>query len=110
MVLLIVLCIFWLAAYLHNFFITKKNKPEQRLIFECGFKSFSGVSLSLHFNFFSSTCLIILYELEFLFILPFMFNSHIIYPIAYFLFSIFFLSIIVTIILDSLYEMVEWVF
>ena len=43
-------------------------------IFECGFLSTHSLNLSFNFNFLITATLLILYDVEFLFLLPVLFN------------------------------------
>ena len=95
--------IFWLLVWASEYFFTKKNHLAKKQFYECGFKTLSELNIQINLNFSMMCVFLILYDIEFTFLFPILFNFWNI-SILNFLFLILFLILI----LASLYY--DWQF
>lgn len=66
--------IFWLLSWLGDRFYKAKNHKASENVYECGFTSTHALRVSINFGFFVIALLLILYDIEFLFLIPVYFN------------------------------------
>lgn len=90
--------IFWVLTIIGGYFYKKKNHYMKKQFYECGFKSISDINLQINLNFVMLCVFLILYDIEFVFLFPILFNfSNIL------LFQLYIYIIFVYLILISLY-------
>lgn len=70
----ILMMIFWLLSWLGDRFYKAKNHKASENVYECGFTSTHALRVSINFGFFVIALLLILYDIEFLFLIPVYFN------------------------------------
>lgn len=92
--------LFWLLSFLGTKFFKKKNYTSAPELFECGFLTTHTLNLNFNYNFFITATLLILYDIEFFFLLPFLFNSTISALAPLMVFIIFLSLIVVSFIYD----------
>lgn len=66
--------LFWLLSFLGTKFFKKKSYRATAELFECGFLTTHNLNLSFNYNFLITATLLILYDIEFFFLLPVLFN------------------------------------
>jgi NADH-quinone oxidoreductase subunit A len=66
--------LFWLLSWLGDRFYKAKNHKASESVYECGFTSTHALRVSINFGFFVIALLLILYDIEFLFLIPVYFN------------------------------------
>ena len=66
--------IFWLLTWGAEYFFTKKPQLTKKQFYECGFKSISELNIQVNYNFFMLAVFLILYDIEFTFLYPVLFN------------------------------------
>ena len=71
---LIFLLIFWLLTWLTEYFFKKKQHLSKRQFYECGFRTLSELNIQINVNFSLLCIFLILYDIEFTFLFPFLFN------------------------------------
>lgn len=71
----IIFLVFWCIFYFVGFLIKKKYSKDEKIIYECGFKTIGNVHADFNIGFFWSAAVILLYELEIVFVLPVFVNS-----------------------------------
>lgn len=106
----IITILFWALAFLNNFFFKKRKNKDQKMLYECGFRSLSQVNLDLNINFFISACLVLLYELEFLFLIPLLFNFNYFSIQSLFYILIIFFFFFLSFYLDVKLNLTKWSF
>lgn len=82
--------LFWLLSFLGVKFFKKKNYRATAELFECGFLTTHTLNLTFNYNFLITATLLILYDVEFFFLLPALFNYSLISVeciLAYLLFT-----------------------
>lgn len=85
--------IFWLLTWLTEWFFLKKNHVSKGQLYECGFKAISDLNIQINVNFSIVCVFLILYDVEFIFLFPVLFNFFVVdyYIIYVFFFFIFFI-------------------
>ena len=66
--------LFWLLSFLGTKFFKKKTYRATHELFECGFLTTHTLNLTFNYNFLITATLLILYDIEFFFLLPVLFN------------------------------------
>jgi NADH-quinone oxidoreductase subunit A len=66
--------VFWFLSWLGDRFYKAKNHKASENVYECGFSSTHALRVSINFGFFVIALLLILYDIEFLFLIPVYFN------------------------------------
>ena len=66
--------LFWLLSWVGDRFYKTKNYKAADNIYECGFTSTHSLRVSINFSFFLVALLLILYDIEFFFLIPIFFN------------------------------------
>lgn len=100
--------IFWALTWASEFFYKKRNHKTKRKFYECGFKSISDLNLQININFALLCVFLILYDVEFLFLVPIFFN---LYDISFFQFVvllIFIFLILISLIYDFQMQALNW--
>jgi NADH:ubiquinone oxidoreductase subunit 3 (subunit A) len=106
--ILIFSIIFWGLTVLGSFFYKKKNHKTKRNFYECGFKSTSDLNFQINLNFIMICIFLILYDIEFTFLFPILFNLSNISYIQYLLFILFIFLIILSLFYDILMNALNW--
>ena len=68
--------IFWLLSWAGDRFYKYKAYKSSENIYECGFSSTHSLRVTLNFGFFIVALLLILYDIEFFFLIPMYFNFY----------------------------------
>lgn len=84
-----------------------KNRED---FYECGFKTTTDINFNLNFSFFISGVFLILYDIELVLLVPFLFNYDVMNSTVAAGYIIFALAIFFTLIIDVWTETVEWNF
>jgi NADH:ubiquinone oxidoreductase subunit 3 (subunit A) len=92
--------IFWLLTWLTEWFFQKKNHVSKSQLYECGFKAISDVNIQINLNFSIVCVFLILYDVEFLFLFPLLFNISFANFLVFFIFFIFIFFILISFIYD----------
>ena len=100
--------IFWVLTILGSYFYKKKNHKYKRNFYECGFKSTSDLNLQINLNFIMVCIFLILYDVEFVFLFPILFNFSKIFFLQYFFFIFFIIFIILSLYFDILSNSLNW--
>lgn len=92
--------IFWLLTWAAERFSTRKNQRAKRQFYECGFKSISDLNIQINLNFSLVCVFLILYDVEFTFLFPLLFNFQYIDAVAFYMFISFISLIILSLVYD----------
>lgn len=79
----ILMMVFWLLSWLGDKFYKNKDYKASEAIYECGFSSTHSLRVSVNFGFFIIASLLILYDIEFFFLIPAFFNIHLVNALAF---------------------------
>ncbi len=105
---LIFCIIFWLLTWGAEYFFTKKPQLAKKQFYECGFKSISELNIQVNYNFFMLAVFLILYDIEFTFLYPFLFNFSKTSVIEFFFFLVFMSFIIMSLYYDWVTNTLSW--
>ena len=72
----LVTLIFWALSLIGEKFFKSNSQEISQEIFECGFFVVSSLRLRFNFNFFILGILLLIYDIEFFFLVPFFFNIY----------------------------------
>lgn len=109
-IFIIICLLFWALTFSNVYYLKKKNIKDKKKNYECGFRSVKNIELNLNLNFFFSAMLVILYELELLFLIPLLFNFNNITNQAFSITLLFIFLIAVTLVIDINYKIIKWNF
>lgn len=68
--------LFWFLSWLGDRFYKQKLYKSGENVYECGFSSTHRLRVTLNFSFFIIALLLILYDIEFFFLIPMYFNLY----------------------------------
>jgi NADH:ubiquinone oxidoreductase subunit 3 (subunit A) len=100
--------IFWVLTILGSYFYKKKNHKNKRNFYECGFKSISDINIQININFIMVCIFLIIYDIEFTFLFPALFNFINLNFFQFFFFIIFIILIIMSLYYDILTNSLNW--
>jgi NADH:ubiquinone oxidoreductase subunit 3 (subunit A) len=101
-------CIFWILTFLAKFFYSNKYYSNKFNFYECGFKSINKFQISYSINFLLLVLFLLLYDGEFLIIIPFSLNILSASPTDVLLLIYFLIWLQLTLILDYVFNALEW--
>ena len=81
-------------------FNKKKNHFFKKKYYECGFSSLSDINISVNINFLLIGIFLILYGIRFTFLFPFIVNIDLVNIYSFFVFTSFYILIIISLIYD----------
>jgi len=100
--------IFWALTIIGSYFYKKKNHKSKRSFYECGFKSIADVNLQINLNFIMICVFLILYDIEFTFLFPALFNVWSLSVLQLLYFIIFVMFIIISLYYDIITNALSW--
>lgn len=100
--------IFWALTIIGSFFYKKKNHKSKKNFYECGFKSIADINIQINLNFIMICVFLILYDIEFTFLFPLLFNIWWLSFLQLVIFVIFVIFIIISLYYDILTNSLSW--
>lgn len=100
--------IFWLLTWGAEYFYTNKQQLTKKQFYECGFKALSELNIQINFNFFMLAVFLILYDVEFTFLFPILFNYSVFTLSEFILVFLFLLLIIASLFYDWVHNVLSW--
>lgn len=100
--------IFWLLTWAGEFFFKKKNHKTKKNFYECGFKSTVDINIQINFNFIILCVFLILYDVEFIFLIPFYTNLINLSMISLVILYVYILLILLSLIYDWQMNALNW--
>lgn len=100
--------IFWIITFALKFYYSNKNFEYKLNFYECGFKSLTNVKVQYNINFILIILFLLIYDGEFLILIPLALNISIVSFSSVFLFIFFVYFLIITILYDLIYNSLEW--
>ena len=100
--------IFWALTILGSYFYKKKNHKSKRSFYECGFKSIADINLQINLNFIMICVFLILYDIEFTFLFPALFNIWSLSAPQLLYFTVFVIFIIISLYYDIITNALSW--
>jgi NADH-quinone oxidoreductase subunit A len=89
-------------------FNKKKNHFFKKKYYECGFGSLSDINISININFLLIGVFLILYDIEFTFLFPFIINIDIVNIYSFAVFTAFYSLIIISLLYDWQRDALDW--
>jgi len=99
--------IFWLLTFACKYFYQDKYSNYKLNFYECGFKSISVIRLNISIQYLLLALFLIIYDSEFLFLFPIIFNIFSIGSTEFFLLFIFLLFIFLSLFVDYIYSALD---
>lgn len=99
--------IFWILTFVLKYFYSNKNFNYKLNFYECGFRSLTNIKIQYNINFILLLLFLLIYDGEFLILIPLALNISIISFIPVFILSIFIILLIVTLLFDLIYNSLE---
>lgn len=99
--------IFWFLTFLFKYYYSNKNYNYKLNFYECGFKSLNNIKIQYNLNFILIILFLLIYDGEFLILVPICLNISIINFFSIFLLIFFLLLLIFTLIFDMIYNSLE---
>lgn len=100
--------IFWILTFGLKYFYSNKNFNNKLSFYECGFKSLTNIKIQYNVNFILLLLFLLIYDGEFLILIPFALNIAIMNFIPLFVLIIFITLLLITLLLDLVYNTLEW--
>jgi len=102
--------IFWLLTWAGEYFYKRKNHASKKNFYECGFKSTTDINIQINLNFSILCVFLILYDIEFTFLIPVFFNFFYLSLLQYIVLNIFIIIILVSLVYDWQMNALNWQF
>ena len=102
--------IFWLLTWAGEYFYKKKNHASKKNFYECGFKSTTDINIQINLNFSILCVFLILYDIEFTFLIPVFFNFFYLSILQYIILNLFIVIIIISLVYDWQMNALNWQF
>lgn len=100
--------IFWLLTWGCEYLYKKKNHSTKYQVYECGFKSFDVLNLQININFILLCIFLMLYDIEFVFLIPVIFNIYNMYWFQYLILVMFSIVILISLVYDWQMNALSW--
>lgn len=100
--------LFWLLSFIGTKFFKRKVYKSADELFECGFLTTHTLNLNFNYNFLITATLLILYDVEFLFLLPVLFNYSLLSLHALLVYTFFLIFLVISFIYDWEMVTLEW--
>lgn len=100
--------IFWIITFLLKYYYSNKNFNYKLNFYECGFKSLNNIKIQYNINFILIILFLLIYDGEFLILIPLSLNIGLINFVSLFLLCLFILLLIATLLYDLMYNSLEW--
>ncbi len=106
---LLVFCwIFWILTLCGEYFYKKNIQISKNQLYECGFRIVNDVNIQFHFNFILLASFLVLYDVEFLFLIPIVFNLQYVGYIQYIVLCIFLFLFLFSLFYDWQLKALSW--
>lgn len=100
--------IFWIITFILKYYYSNKNFNYKLNFYECGFKSLNNIKIQYNINFILIVLFLLIYDGEFLVLIPLSLNISLLNFISVILLFLFMILLIVTLLYDLIYNSLEW--
>lgn len=100
--------IFWLLTFLSKIFYTNKYYNYKLNFYECGFKNITKQKISYELNYVMLVLFLLIYDGEFLVLIPFAFNTGLFSCESLLVLFIFFSWLLLALFIDYAFSALEW--
>lgn len=100
--------IFWILTFISKYYYSNKYYNTKLNFYECGFKSLNHFQINYSVNFLVLVLFLLLYDGEFLILIPFSFNIFTANYSSYLVVIYFLIWLYLTLLLDYIFNALEW--
>lgn len=100
--------IFWVLTWACEYFYKKRTHLSKKQIYECGFKTFDSLNIQINLNFILLCIFLVLYDIEFVFLIPVIFNIQSMYVLSYIILLLFVFLILLSLVYDWQMHALSW--
>lgn len=100
--------IFWILTFILKFYYSNKNFTYKLNFYECGFKSLNNIKIQYNINFILLILFLLIYDGEFLILIPLSLNIGLLTFNSIILLFIFIFLLVITLIYDLIYNALDW--
>ncbi len=100
--------IFWFITFLLKIYYSNKYYKYKYNYYECGFKSLTNLNVKYSINFILLVLFLIIYDGEFLLLIPYSLNVSFTSEFSFYLVIFFFYWLLLTLFIDNMYNTLEW--
>jgi NADH:ubiquinone oxidoreductase subunit 3 (subunit A) len=100
--------IFWMLTFIFKFYYSNKTYNYKLNFYECGFKSLTNVKVQYTINFALIMLFLLIYDGEFLILVPLALNVSLLNINSLIILIIFIIFLILTLVIDYVYNALEW--
>lgn len=100
--------IFWILTYIGEYFYKKNIQNFKNQLYECGFKTINEIDIYINLNFILLACFLVLYDIEFMFLIPLIFNIQYVNFYNYIVLIIFFFFFLISLFYDWQTKALNW--
>lgn len=100
--------IFWILTFISKYYYSNKYYNTKLNYYECGFKSLTQYQINYSLNFLLLVLFLLLYDGEFLIIIPFSLNVLVSQSIGFVVLFYFLIWLYLTLLLDYIYSALDW--
>lgn len=100
--------VFWILTFISKFFYSNKYYNTKFNFYECGFKSLTKFQVNYSINFILLILFLLLYDGEFLIIIPFSLNMTIFTYLSVLILFFFIVWLQLTLLLDYIFNALDW--
>lgn len=108
--IIIISLLFWVVSFLNFLTIRNKNYYLSNTIYECGFKSVTNINLSIKIGSIIAVIFLIMYEIEFILLIPIFFNTNFLSNVSLLNLIFFFIFLVLTFYLDIYLNAIKWIY
>lgn len=106
--ILIFTIMFWGLTWGAEFFFKKKVQLTSRQFYECGFRALTDLNIQFNLNFSMLCVFLVLYDVEFIFLYPLLFNYSTLSLIEFILIQVFIFLIFISLLYDLQFNTLSW--
>ncbi len=100
--------IFWLLTFVGKWFYSNIYYNYKLNFYECGFKSLTKVKINYNINYILLLLFFLIYDGEFLILLPFSLNFSLLYFQTFWCLWFFIFWLLLTLLIDYIYQALDW--
>lgn len=100
--------LFWILTFVAKFTYSNKFFNYKLNFYECGFKNMTSKTPAYELNFFLAILILLIYDGEFLILVPLSLNSSVISTEVILCAAFFLIWLLATLIYDLVYKALEW--
>lgn len=100
--------IFWILTFVSKYYYSNKYYSNKLNFYECGFKSLTQFQINYSLNFIVLVLFLLLYDGEFLIVIPFSLNILVSNISSYLILFYFLIWLYLTLLFDYIFNALDW--